>query len=101
MFQSNKIKQGSGGEVGIYTIIISSMIAAIFLGLGIWTKNKPYTAILAGLIFFVGMHLVEAILDPETIFKSVIMKILVIFYLAKSLGDARQAQEMKRNFDNR
>ena len=88
-------------DTAIYTVIISIIVAAIFIGLGLWTKSKPYTAIVTGLIVFVSLHLIEAIFDSSTIKNGIIMKIVVIVYLVKSINDAKEAQEMKKNFDNR
>ncbi len=90
-----------GGDGALYTIVISIIVAAIFIALGLWSKSKPYTAIVTGLIVFVSLHLIEAIFDPSTIKNGIIMKIVVIVYLVKSINDAREAQEMKKNFDNR
>ncbi len=90
-----------GGEMDLYIIVFSIVVAAIFIGLGLWTKSKPYTAIVTGLIVFICLHLIDAIYDPSSIKNGIIMKILVIVYLVKSINDAKEAQEMKKNFDNR
>ncbi|MEO7311252.1 MAG: hypothetical protein ABIX01_12695 [Chitinophagaceae bacterium] len=90
-----------GGDIAMYSIIVAVVVAAIFIGLGFWTKSKPYTAILIGLILYVALVLLDVVIDPSSIGKGIILKVLVIVYLAKSLGDAKEAQEMKKNFDNR
>ncbi len=89
------------GDTAIYTVVISVIVAAIFIGLGLWTKSKPYTAIVTGLIVFISLHLMQGIYDSSTIKNGIIMKIVVIVYLVKSINDAKEAQEMKKNFDNR
>ena len=90
-----------GNEEAMPIMIVAIVIAAIFFGLGMWTKSKPYTAILTGLILFIALHILEAVVDPASIVRGIILKVLVIVYLGKSLKDAREAQEMKKNFDNR
>lgn len=90
-----------GGDEAVYVMVVACVIGAIFFGLGLWTKSKPYTAILTGLILFIVLHTIEAIADPASIMRGIILKVLVIVYLAKSLGDAKEAQQMKKDFDNR
>jgi hypothetical protein len=67
-----------------------------FVGLGFWTKHKPYYAIIAALILY-GLFIgINAIADPKTIFSGIIFKIIIISLLVKGLSDAKQAQEMKQ-----
>ena len=72
-----------------------------FIALALWTKKKPYYAIVGGLILLGIFILVNAILEPSTIFGGIIFKIAVIVFLIKGLGDAKEAQQMKEQFDNR
>ncbi|MES2777635.1 MAG: hypothetical protein V4722_25885 [Bacteroidota bacterium] len=90
-----------GGDEAIIVIVEAVVLAAIFFGLGMWTKSKPYTAIVTGLVLFVGLHILNAVIDPASIGQGIIMKVVIIVYLAKSINDAKEAQEMKKNFDNR
>ena len=72
-----------------------------FIALALWTKKKPYYAIIGGLILMGIFILVNAIIDPSTIFGGIIFKIAVIVFLIKGLGDAKEAQQMKEQFNNR
>ncbi|HMU11620.1 MAG TPA: hypothetical protein PKC54_16520 [Ferruginibacter sp.] len=70
-----------------------------FIALGFWTKKKPYYAIVGGLILFGIFILVNAIIEPATIFGGLIFKIAVIVFLIKGVNDAKNAQEMKAQFE--
>ena len=70
-----------------------------FIALGFWTKKKPYYAIIGGLILMGIFILVNAIIDPSTIFGGIIFKIAVVVFLIKGLGDAKEAQQMKEQFN--
>ncbi len=72
-----------------------------FIGLGFWTKKKPYNAIVGGLILMGVFILINAIIEPATIFSGIIFKAAVIVFLVKGLGNAKEAQQMKEQFDNR
>jgi peptidoglycan/LPS O-acetylase OafA/YrhL len=70
-----------------------------FIALALWTKKKPYYAIIGGLILMGAFILINAIIDPATIFGGIIFKIAVILFLIKGLGDAKEAQQMKEQFN--
>ncbi len=89
----------SGRNADAIDIIISLCLvlltSLVFLLLGLWTKKKPYTAILVALIFYALLLLADAIYDPATLFKGIIMKIFIIVYLIRGLDQARDAQRLK------
>lgn len=70
-----------------------------FIALGFWSRKKPYYAIVGGLILFGVFILVNAIIEPATIFGGLIFKIAVIVFLIKGVNDAKNAQEMKDQFE--
>ena len=69
--------------------IIDWIIAAIFIGFGFWSFYKPYVALIAGLIFYLSLILLFAIVDPITIIKGIVLKIIVISYLIYSIKVAK------------
>ena len=71
------------------------LTALVFLAFGLWTKKKPYTAILAALIFYGLLLLADAIYDPTSLLRGVIMKIFIVVYLIRGLDQARDAQRLK------
>jgi hypothetical protein len=67
-----------------------------FIALGFWTKKKPYYAIIGALILY-GLSIgINACLDISTLFKGIILKIIIISLLIKGLSDAKAAQEMQQ-----
>lgn len=66
--------------------------ALVFAGLAFWTKWKPYTAILTGLIIYGGLILLSAIVEPETIIKGIILKIIAFSLLISGLKNAKEVQ---------
>jgi heme A synthase len=79
----------------IISLCIIVLIALVFLALGFWTKKKPYSAILIALIFYGILLLTDAIYEPTTIFKGILMKIFIIVYLVRGLNEARDAQRLR------
>jgi hypothetical protein len=70
-------------------------VAFTFLLLALWTKKKPYLAILIALLFYCSLLLIDFVLNPRSILSGIIVKVIVIIYLAKGLRDAREAQHIK------
>ena len=68
-----------------------------FIALGFWTKKKPYYAIIGALILYGLFIALNAFLDVKTLFKGIILKVIIISLLIKGLKDARDAQEMKEH----
>jgi peptidoglycan/LPS O-acetylase OafA/YrhL len=66
-----------------------------FVTLAIWTNKKPYTAIILAIILFVLFIVLNAILDIQTIFRGIIMKVIVIIYLTKAVNDAKEVQRYR------
>jgi hypothetical protein len=84
--------------MGIMVFFVGSFIALAF-----WTKKKPYTAIVGGIVLFIlyiVFHVaINAIFDGGLgAFKSLVsgwwIKIIVFVALFKPLKDAKELQEM-------
>jgi peptidoglycan/LPS O-acetylase OafA/YrhL len=76
-------------------MLIWGAFIAGFILLGFWTKKKPYTAIVSALILYIVFIIFNAALDVSTIYKGIIMKIVIIVLLVKGINDAREAQRMQ------
>ncbi len=66
-----------------------------FVILGFWTKKKPYSAIVGALILYALFIILNAALDITTLYKGIILKVIIIVLLIKGLNDAREAQRMQ------
>jgi hypothetical protein len=74
------------------------LFAGIFAGLALWTKKKPYTAILCALIFYIALIGIAAIMDPTTIWQGWIWKIVIIILLILGLRNGKESQDMMETF---
>jgi hypothetical protein len=71
-------------------------IAAIFIGLGVWSYRKASLALIIGLIVYVGLIVLIAAFDPSTLVKGIIWKILIISALVTSIGTARSDEAKEK-----
>jgi hypothetical protein len=82
-----------------YIIIgLQLFFAAVFVGLGLWTKYKPFAALLTAMLFFIGIWVLGAILDPASIFQGIIVKIIVIVLLILGIRNAKEAEELRKTY---
>jgi hypothetical protein len=85
--------------VGFPPLVIAIIVAEVglFVGLAFWTKTKPYTAILVGIIVYILFWIAAIIMNgTENIFRGAIIKIFIIVYLANALKDAKAWEELKK-----
>jgi hypothetical protein len=86
-------------EVRWFVIGVSVLAAAVFAGLALWTKTRPYPALLIATIFYVGIIVLNVILSgPATILQGIIFKVIIIVLLILGIRNAREAEEMKKTF---
>jgi hypothetical protein len=81
----------------VITVIVV-LIAGIFVALGFWTKKKPYTAILTGLIVYVSILALDTIAQPLSLVQGWWAKVFIILFLVLGLGNARDIQRMMEAF---
>jgi hypothetical protein len=71
--------------------------SGIFVALALWTKTKPYTAIIVGLIVFILMWVISiAVLGGKAAYSGIIVRIVIISYLVSALKPAKAWEETKK-----
>ena len=95
-------RSGLGIEpIGISFIVL---VVGTFIGLALWTKKKPYTAIVSGIVAFTLYILLVAALNGyaegaigvlKGLFGGFIVKILIFVALIRPLSDAKELQRAK------
>ena len=98
--------QGLGFQPILFAVALVE--AGIFIALAFWTKKKPYTAVVTGLIAFIGILLLSVIVNGmvegsagvlKALFGGIIVKVIILVNLILPLKDAKALQEaMKQRF---
>ena len=83
------------GLARMIAIIISIGVALLFFLLALWTKKRPFDAIIAGLVLYSVLIAAAAILDPSTIIQGLILKIGIYVLFISALSNARDVQRWK------
>jgi hypothetical protein len=77
-------------------LIENLILCTIFLALGGWSKTKPVTCILLGLIFYILSQIMGLIAGYTGPFKGIIIKIFIIIIMIKGLVSALDAERIKK-----
>jgi hypothetical protein len=91
-------------DIEVHPLLIAFAVleAGVFIALGFWTKKKPYTAVVCGLIAFIGIIIISAIFNGlaegsagvlEAIFGGIIVKVVILVNLILPLKDAKALQQ--------
>ena len=93
----------TGFDAIVFTIALIE--GGIFVGLGLWTKKKPYTAIVTGLIVFIAFIILSIVINGmlegaegvlKALFSGIIVRVIILVNLILPLKDAKELQESKK-----
>jgi lysylphosphatidylglycerol synthetase-like protein (DUF2156 family) len=73
-------------------IILTGIISVIYFILAVYTKKKPYTAVMAGLLLLLLTMVIDIVWNPFGPFSRWQSKILTLLLLALAIGDSKDAQ---------
>lgn len=76
-------------------LITNGVVGIIFIGLGYASKKKPLTAIISGMALFLLIQVLGFFEDPATLFKGLLIKIIIVGYLIKGMQSALAAEKIK------
>jgi ABC-type transport system involved in multi-copper enzyme maturation permease subunit len=92
------MREGEAYEYMWLDFLIYGGFIGAFIFLGFFTKKKPYTAIIMALILYTLFILLNAVIEPMTLLKGILFKIITYVFLIKAINDAKEAQEMQKTF---
>lgn len=81
---------------GAFFLVAELVVAALFFGLAWWCSYQPFAAAIVGLFLFTGLHLTAAVLDPSSIYKGIIVKVIVIVMLVRAVKAGFEYREFVR-----
>lgn len=77
-------------------LLISLILAIIFLVLGGYSRKKPLACIISGLCLYIILQVLNAIDNPATILSGIIVKIIIIGYMIKGIKSAIELEKFKK-----
>lgn len=87
----------SGLEWTPMLIGVVAIEAGIFIALGLWTKTKPYTAIIVGLVIFILFWVLAiATVGIRGAYSGIVVKVIIISFLVSALKPAKAWEDLKK-----
>jgi hypothetical protein len=79
-------------------IIIAVIESGVFIVLALWTKTRPYAAIITGLVLFIALWgLAIVVAGTSGAVGGILVRIIIISYLVSAIKPAKAWEEMKKN----
>lgn len=72
----------------VAVLVTNIIMAGLYLALGYWSIKKPFAALLLGLLLYLTVVIISAIVEPSSLIKGILWKIIIIFYLGKGIYSA-------------
>ena len=72
----------------IIDLAVNLILSFIYLILGFWSEKKPLIALLSGLLLYITVIVISAIILPTSLISGLLWKIIILSYLGKGLYSA-------------
>lgn len=66
-------------------LLVIGAAAAVFYGLFFWARRNPLPAAIVGLVLYVSLQLLDAVADPASIMRGILIKLIIIFMLVRAI----------------
>jgi hypothetical protein len=80
----------------IQILVVNLVVAGLMGGLWLWARRAPLPAICCAFALFVVIYVVSAVLDPSSLWKGILLKVVSIVVLYKGLRAALAARVAMR-----
>lgn len=87
-------------RINVISFISVLILSGIFLGLGLWSRKNPFSAILTGFFVYVVLQVIQALLNPQSIFNGIILKIIIISGFIYGFKGAKEASDLEEELNN-
>ncbi|MEK6154555.1 hypothetical protein WIW50_14895 [Flavobacteriaceae bacterium 3-367] len=86
------------GKIQLFDIALNGILALVFLLCGLFIRQRPMLLTLIPLILILGIYALNFLVDPSSIFKGIIVKLIIIGSLIYSLYLIDRAKRFQSKF---
>jgi hypothetical protein len=83
----------------VLTLIVALFMCLLFLIMASWADKNPFPAILTAFLLYVTVILINAVVNPASLFSGIIFKIIFIGAFIKAIRSAQQAQASMKELE--
>lgn len=84
----------AGGVFSMQVTIITAIEVLVLAMLSFFARSNPYLTIIAALLIFVSCSVMVAMLKPNFLGGSIIIKVFVLIYLARAIPEAKALEKL-------
>lgn len=70
------------------SLIAAAVMASVYVILGYWSQQKPLVALVLALLVYATNIVINAIAEPSSIYRGIILKGIIIYFLARGINSA-------------
>ncbi len=70
------------------SLIAAAVMASVYVILGYWSQQKPLVALVLALLVYATNIVINAIAEPSSIHRGIILKGIIIYFLARGINSA-------------
>ena len=75
-------------------LAVNLALGALYLVLWWWAKRKPLPAAVIALLLFITTHVINAVMQPESIYQGILVKILFTLALVRAITAANEERNL-------
>ncbi len=75
---------------------LTAGVGVLFLVLNVWSRRNPLPAVASGLVVYATLIVLNALADPATLAKGLLLKIIILYALVRGLKAAIQYRAMQQ-----
>ena len=79
-----------------FQLVAAGVLCLVHIGLWWWAKTAPFAAAVVALVLFVTLQLVQAVIDPSTLARGVIIKVFFLVALVQAVMAGVEVQRLLR-----
>ena len=80
-------------------MIVNLIICLLYLICAAWADKNPFGAILTSFVIYLTLQVVEAFVDPASLFQGIILKVVFIGVFIKGIRSATEAQRLIKELE--
>lgn len=80
----------------VVTLVATSVLSIFYIALAFWSQKKPLMAFLLATLLFLTNIVTSALMDTSTLYKGIILKGIIVFYLFKGIQSALELRKLRK-----
>jgi len=77
------------------SLIAAAIMTGVYVVLGYWSQQKPLISLVLALLLYATNMVLSFIIEPDTLYKGLIFKVIIIYFLIRGINSAMHLRKAK------